>query len=164
MSKILKNDSGGDIILSDVGITIVDASQYTIVQSEYLRFAKSDDVIVYIAMGVSGLVVNDGSVDLSISDGTDLIKGIFQKHRIIGDTDDTLIGNIDDKLKVTGLVFSEEGGFEVKPELSHQAFLNLVLCEIRAITRQLRILNQQTSVISDYEYDDLDDEPGSDNL
>ena len=99
MSKIVKNTTGSDIVISDTGVTVLASNQYTIPANDYLLWAASDDVITEIGSG--DIVVNDGSVDLGISDGTDLIKGIFQKQRIIGSTDSTLIGNIGDRLKVT---------------------------------------------------------------
>ena len=76
MSKILKNTTASDIEISDTGIT-VDASPgtYTIPATDYLLWAASDNIIT--EMGTGDIVVNDGSFDLSISDGTDLIKGIF---------------------------------------------------------------------------------------
>lgn len=86
MSKILKNNSGANITLSDLGsLTINDGTQYVIDPIDYLRFARSSDVVSEIGLGSGGLVVNDGSSDLSISDGTDLIKGIFPKEQIIVD-------------------------------------------------------------------------------
>lgn len=75
MSKILKNNSGSNVDISDVGITINNGTQYTIPPTDYLLWAASNDAVTFIGNG--SLVVNDGSVDLSISDGVDLIKGIF---------------------------------------------------------------------------------------
>ena len=75
MSKILKNTTGSAVPITDTGITVAASGQYTISATDYLLFAASDDVIVEIGSGV--IVVNDGSFDLGISDGTDLIKGIF---------------------------------------------------------------------------------------
>lgn len=97
MSKILKNNSGSNVTVSDTGVTINNGNQYVIPPQDYLLWAASDDVVTEV--GAGNLVVNDGSVDLGISDGIDLIKGVFQKHRVIGDTDDTLIGNVGDSLK-----------------------------------------------------------------
>ena len=99
MSKILINTTVSDITISDVGITISASSQYTIQAQEYTLWAASDDVIVHV--GAEDIIVNDGSVNLGISDGIDLLKGVFQKNRLIGDTDGTLIGNVGDKLKVS---------------------------------------------------------------
>ena len=98
-SKILKNNTVSAINL-DIGITVPASGQYTLNATEFLDAAESDDLVTEI--GASNITVNDGTNDLSISDGMDLIKGVFQKHRIIGDTDNTLIGNVGDALKVTG--------------------------------------------------------------
>ena len=97
MAKILINNTAGSVLISDMGIS-VPLPDYTIPPAEYNLWAGSSDVITEIGNG--NLTVNDGSVNLSISDGIDLIKGIFQKSRIIGNTDGTLIGNESDKLKV----------------------------------------------------------------
>jgi len=76
MSKIIKNTTGSAISVADTGITIsASPGSYTIPPQDYLLWAASDNVITYI--GTGSLVVNDGSSDLGISDGTDLIKGIF---------------------------------------------------------------------------------------
>lgn len=75
MSKILKNTTGSPVTVTDTGITIAASSQYTIPPQDYLLWAASSNVITYIGSGT--LIVNDGSFDLSISDGIDLIKGIF---------------------------------------------------------------------------------------
>lgn len=104
MSKILKNNTASNVFLSDVGQTVPASSQLTISPSDYDKYAQSNNVITKISdlavsSTVSTLTVNDGSVDLSISDGADLIKGIFSR-RIIGATDGTAIGNVGDRLKV----------------------------------------------------------------
>ena len=46
-------------------------------------WAASSDVVTEV--GASNLVVNDGSFDLNISDGIDLIKGIFSRYPRIKD-------------------------------------------------------------------------------
>jgi len=53
---------------------------YTIPPQDYLLWAASSNVITFI--GTGDLVVNDGSFDLNISDGTDLIKGIFPQYYV----------------------------------------------------------------------------------
>lgn len=75
MSKIVKNSTESDVAISDVGITVPASGQFTIAPQEYLIWAASNDIILLIGNGT--LVINDGSSDLSISDGVDLIKGIF---------------------------------------------------------------------------------------
>jgi hypothetical protein len=70
---------------------------------------------------------------------------------LAGDTDGTLIGNDDDSLKVSGLVLADEGGLEVKPELSHQAYLDAMKCLQEEILAQLKIMNTHLSCVSDLE-------------
>ena len=77
MSKILKNITNVNILIVDCGTPVNANSQYTIYPQEYPIFASSSDLITYIGDG--DIVVNDGSVDLSISDGVDLIKGVFSR-------------------------------------------------------------------------------------
>lgn len=78
MSKILKNQTDSDKFISDVGVTVPASGQHTIDPSQYLAFASSSDVISLIGDGT--LVVNNGSGDLSVSEGTDLIKGVSPKN------------------------------------------------------------------------------------
>jgi hypothetical protein len=99
MVKILKNTTGSAVSVGDVGITIPANGQYTIPAQEHPLFSASSNVVSLVGAGT--LLVNDGTNNLSISDGIDLIKGVFQKNRIIGNTDGALIGNINDALKVT---------------------------------------------------------------
>lgn len=75
MSKIIKNTTGGAVSVGDTGVTIPAMSNYTIPPQDYLLWAASSNVVTYIGSGT--FVINDGSFDLSISDGTDLIKGLF---------------------------------------------------------------------------------------
>jgi hypothetical protein len=117
MSKILRNDTGSAISISDTGVTIQPgvANQYTIPPVDYLLWAESSDVIVEI--GASNLVVNDGSNDLSISNGTDLIKGLFPKKQGVTSGDDfTDIGHVDDKLKVDTTFSAYPNGIPVNIE------------------------------------------------
>jgi len=74
MSKIIINNTGSNINISDTGVTVNASSQYTIPAQDYLLWAASDNIITEIGDG--NLIVNNGAVDLSISDGIDLIKGI----------------------------------------------------------------------------------------
>lgn len=97
-TKIVKNNTGSPVNVSDVGTTIPANSQYTIQPYDYLLWAASGSAVTLIGAGT--LIVNDGSGDLSITDGMDLIKGVYQKSRIIGDTTGALIGNVTDRLKV----------------------------------------------------------------
>jgi hypothetical protein len=98
MSKIIKNNTAYIVPVADTGTSIPASGSYTIPPMDYWLWAQSSDVVTLVGGGT--LTVNDGSLDLGISDGIDLIKGIYQKNRIIGDSDGTLIGNVDDQLKV----------------------------------------------------------------
>lgn len=95
MSKILKNGSGSTVVINDTGVTILNATQYTIPPQDYLLWSASSNVVTYVGNGA--LVVNDGSFDLSISDGIDLIKGIFPTELVADPTvvneDATLANN-----------------------------------------------------------------------
>jgi hypothetical protein len=83
MSKILKNNTGSPITITDVGGVIIAASPgtYTIPPQDYLLWAQSSDIITYLndASPTPSITVNDGSVDLNPSDGMDLIKGLFPR-------------------------------------------------------------------------------------
>lgn len=77
MAKILVNTTGSSVSLTDVGVTISASGSYTVQVADYLLFASSSNVVTKVGDGT--LVVNDGSSNLSISDGMDLIKDIFPK-------------------------------------------------------------------------------------
>lgn len=81
MSKILKNQTGSPIVITDVGGVILPASPgtYTIPPQDYLLWAASSDIITYLndTPPTPSVIVNDGSFDLNPSDGMYLIKGIF---------------------------------------------------------------------------------------
>lgn len=100
MAKILKNTTGNTINITDTGISVPPSpGSYTIPAQDYLLWAASSNVITKIGSGE--LVVNDGFSDLSISDGTDLIKGLFPKKTGVLSGDDlTAIGHVGDRLKV----------------------------------------------------------------
>lgn len=74
-TKILKNTTLVQIDL-DIGLSIPASGQITLLQTEYLDAASSDDLVTFIGDG--SVVVNDGSDDLSISIGMDLVKGVTQ--------------------------------------------------------------------------------------
>jgi len=75
MSKILKNTTASPVDITDVGVTIPASGQITVEAVDDLLFKGSSDVVTLIGNGT--VVVNDGTSDLSITDGIDLIKGIF---------------------------------------------------------------------------------------
>jgi len=76
--KILKNNTTSIVSIGDVGIDVQASSSFTIQPLEYALFAESSDIVTLV--GDSTLTVNDGSYDLSISDGIDLIKGLYPKE------------------------------------------------------------------------------------
>jgi hypothetical protein len=73
--KLLKNTTISDIAIMDCGVTIPADSSYLIPPQDYLLFAASSNIVTQV--GIGDVVVNDGSYDLSISDGIDFIKGLF---------------------------------------------------------------------------------------
>ena len=75
MTKILKNTSVSAATVGDTGVTIAGSGQYTIPSQDYLLWGASSNVVTFIGAGT--LVVNDGSVDLSINAGTSLIQGNY---------------------------------------------------------------------------------------
>lgn len=95
MSKILKNNTGSIIVITDVGSVNIPASpgSYTIPPQDYLLWAQSSDIITYLndASPTPSITVNDGSFDLNPSDGVDLIKGIHPRINIQDPEIDTLV-------------------------------------------------------------------------
>jgi len=76
---IIKNDSGSDKTIGDLGITIVDATQITFSdQFTYTQLAGSDDLRFLVNAG--DLVVNDGVDDLSSSDGENYLIIIHKTY------------------------------------------------------------------------------------
>lgn len=68
MSKILKNTTASAILISDTGVSIpASPGTYTIQIMDYLLWAASADVVTQITSGA--LIVNDGTSDLSVTDG-----------------------------------------------------------------------------------------------
>lgn len=137
MSKILKNTTGSTIFIDDTGTLLpILPETFTIPPQDYWIWAASSDIIGPI--GVGDVVVNDGSFDLTISDGTDLIKGIFPNPVTLrGDTDGTSIGNEGDALKVV-----QSGG---------DATDNEMFCLLENILKELRLHSFHLSQITDTE-------------
>lgn len=75
MAKILINNTANDIFISDTGNTVPVSGQFTIPPFDYQLYAESDDVVALI--GNNSLTVNDGSKDLTESQGINLIQGNF---------------------------------------------------------------------------------------
>jgi hypothetical protein len=87
MSKILRNNTGSDITITDVGSVVIPTagpSTYTIPPQDYLLWAQSSDILTYLndASPTPSITVTDGSFDLNPSDGVDLIKGIHPRLNI----------------------------------------------------------------------------------
>lgn len=83
MSKILNNTTGSPVAVTDMGVTVPASGSYTIPPQDYPLWTSSSDVITYIGSGA--LVVNNGTDNLTKSDGLDLIKGIFPQPLVIRD-------------------------------------------------------------------------------
>ncbi len=76
---VIKNSSGSDQLIEDLGITIPDADQETLSdQFTYDELAGSDDLRALVNAG--DLVVNDGSSDLSAANGEIYLTFIHQKY------------------------------------------------------------------------------------
>lgn len=106
LSKILKNNTGSIIVITDVGNANIPASPgtLTIPPQDYLLWAQSSDIITYLndASPTPSVTVNDGSFDLNPSDGVDLIKGIHPRINI----QDPLIGTLVLTVAATELSFA----------------------------------------------------------
>lgn len=85
--RILKNNTANIVPIPDTGQSVPASGQLVIAPTDYGKYEGSSDVIVLI--GDSTLTVNDGTFDLSITDGTRLIQGGFS--RPISDGDDPTI-------------------------------------------------------------------------
>jgi hypothetical protein len=67
MQKIIRNTTLSGILVQDTGVHIDSGESYTIDTQTYLLWANSIDIVGYINSG--DLVVNNGTVDLTINDG-----------------------------------------------------------------------------------------------
>lgn len=75
MSKILKNTTLVDIDLDSIGIRILAESSATINVEDYILLASGDSITELTPLINSGdIVINDGTNDLSITDGIAFIK------------------------------------------------------------------------------------------
>ncbi len=183
--RILKNNTASLVPIADVGQSVPPSGQLVINPTDYGKYEGSSDVLGFISdlavsPTVSTLTVNDGTFDLGISEGTRLIQGGFSRPisdgvdptrkarvdllkqlyvtgQIRGGTDDTVIGNVDDALKVAGILQFAGDTVEVEPGGDHLGFTRLQLCIQKAILEQLRIMNSHMAILTDAE--DLEDEP-----
>jgi hypothetical protein len=82
--------------------------------------------------------------------------------RIVGDEQgqDQKIGSEDNALKVAGTFLFEEDFIQTFPKDTYQAFLNSTVCLYKSMIKELKIMNQHLSSMSDLE--DMEVEPGND--
>lgn len=84
MSKLLKNQTGSPILISDTGISVpASPAVYTIAAQDFPLWSASSDIITYVGNG--DIIVNDGSFDLSKADAIALIQGNFKQTDFIPD-------------------------------------------------------------------------------
>jgi len=97
MDKILKNNTASIVDVTDVGIEVPASGTFTIEPTDYWILAASDDTSSLLTAGT--LTMNDGTSDLSTSDGINFLKfgedyATWNADRIQGITvDDTDIAN-----------------------------------------------------------------------
>ena len=137
MSKIVKNNTASAVNL-DVGVTIAASTNYTIEPEDYLRWAASDDIVTYVGDGT--LTINDGSNDLGISAGIDLIKGLFPSSVEISNT----------------------GGVETSRTEEDKVDSIETTLMLHKILEQLEVINMHLSEITDIE--DMEPEKGNSKL
>jgi hypothetical protein len=100
MAKIIKNNTGSAVSIDDAGVTVPASGQYTIQTTDDLLFAGSSDVVTLV--GDATLTVNDGTNDLTISDGIDLIKGLFPSSvELATPTSSNALGSSDNPIVTT---------------------------------------------------------------
>lgn len=100
MSVIIKNDSGVTKVYG--GVQIADQGQYTIQELERYLFSGDETLISDIA--TADAIVNDGTVDLGVSDGLDHLKGYSQKSPV----------DVDGHPIYKGSAFSDANGFRAR--------------------------------------------------
>ena len=82
--KILKNTTGSAIELSVIGLSIPASSQITIEVQDYLLLGSSDSTTEIDPLITSGdVVVNDGTSDLSVSEGQNYIRYADNANNIL---------------------------------------------------------------------------------
>lgn len=115
MSKLLKNTTGSDIIIADVGVTIPANSTFTTQASNSLLWAGSDELVVN--LGTGDLVGNDGTQDLSISESVKLFQGLYPSTVVIQDATFTN-GSMDVNATVSGSDYMLDIASLKKPTIS----------------------------------------------
>ena len=73
MAEIVKNVSGADIFVADLGICFCANSSFVVPTLDYGLFASSQSFVELIDSG--DIVINDGENDLSSSDAKEFIVG-----------------------------------------------------------------------------------------
>jgi len=76
MTKVLKNNTANDVLITDVGQTLTDSETFVIDPASYMLYANSSDVVTLLSD--STLTYNDGTNDLSLSDAINHLKGYSQ--------------------------------------------------------------------------------------
>ena len=84
MGVIIKNYTADDVVIGDLGGVTIPANGSVDLQEEASReeIANSDDLLQLLAEGVDKYQVNDGSRDLSFSEGIDYVRRIFQRFAV----------------------------------------------------------------------------------
>lgn len=86
MAKILKNTTGSTIDLKKLGLSIPASNQITIETTDYALLASDDSVVELTTLiNNEDIVVNNGTSDLSASQGLDYIKYPDNSNSIIID-------------------------------------------------------------------------------
>lgn len=107
MSKILKNTTASEILISDIGLTITASGQLSIAAQDFDLLSASDDIVTLIGNG--SVIINNGSEDLTKSDAIRLVQGGFtNKIKLEDDLVDSnrikvdVVGTLSDgKLKIS---------------------------------------------------------------
>lgn len=81
MSKLLKNTTGSDILISEVGITIPANSTYTSQPTDALLWAGSNELVTH--LGTGDLIGNDGTKDLTKEETVKLFQGLYPSTVVI---------------------------------------------------------------------------------
>ncbi len=82
MSKILKNQTGSPILISDTGISVpASPTSYTIPPQDYPLWAASSDIIT--SVGSGAIIVSDGTFNLAKADAVALLQGNFKQTDFI---------------------------------------------------------------------------------
>ena len=108
MTKIARNDSISIIVLSELGLEIQVGESYNLTIDEYLRWADSEaitELSFYINSG--DLVINDGTNDLSASDG---IRFLEYADRAYIQKDDVDVARVNTILNFEGDVTATNNG------------------------------------------------------